>query len=419
VNGVEAALIGLLAGLAAGGGAFWALRHRAAGRLLRLQRQASRLAEGDFAQRLDEPVDPGLAGLARGFNRLSENAGRRVGELARERDHLQEILNGISDGVLETDARSRVLVANPAFRALFGVGDSYLGRSVVELTRLPALGSLVESNLAGEPRADLEVVVAGRVISLSGTRSRGGGALVVARNVTDRVRLEATRRDFIANVSHELKTPLTAIRGYAETLKEGALEDPSVAGKFTARILEQCRRLEALLADLLALSRLESAAVTSDENRESVDLESLARRALETVGGAAAERRVSLEFTLGSRPPGFSGHPEALDRLLLNLLENAIKYNRPGGWVRVELDTTDDEVILQVTDSGIGIPKDALARVFERFYRVDKGRARDEGGTGLGLALVKHAAMVHGGRVEVESRLGEGSSFRVLLPVRR
>jgi len=261
-------------------------------------------------------------------------------------------------------------------------------------------------------------VLSGRVVSLSGAALKGSGVLVVARNVTERVRLEATRRDFIANVSHELKTPLTAIRGFAETLKEGALEDRAVAGKFTIRILEQCRRLEALLADLLALSRLESAAVTSEENREPVEMESLVRRALETVAGAAAERGVRLEFEVSSTPPAFSGHPEALERLLLNLLENAIKYNRAPGWVRVGLNTEGGEVVLEVADSGIGIPREALSRVFERFYRVDKGRAREEGGTGLGLALVKHAAMVHGGRVEVESRFGEGSTFRVLLPIR-
>jgi len=415
---LEAGLIGLLTGVALAVVVVGWLWRRGAARRLRFAREVSRLTEGDFDARLAVPEDGHLAGLARSFNRLSEQASRRVGELSGERDHLQEILNGISDGVLETDARGRVSVANPAFRALFGVEGPCLGRSVVELTRRPELGRLVEGTLAGEPRADLEVVISGRVVSLSGAALKGGGVLVVARNVTERVRLEATRRDFIANVSHELKTPLTAIRGFAETLKEGALEDRAVAGKFTIRILEQCRRLEALLADLLALSRLESAAVTSEENREPVEMESLVRRALETVAGAAAERGVRLEFEVSSTPPAFSGHPEALERLLLNLLENAIKYNRAPGWVRVGLNTEGGEVVLEVADSGIGIPREALSRVFERFYRVDKGRAREEGGTGLGLALVKHAAMVHGGRVEVESRFGEGSTFRVLLPIR-
>jgi two-component system, OmpR family, phosphate regulon sensor histidine kinase PhoR len=416
--GLEGALIGALAGAALAGALAWRLRRQAAERLERLARQAGRVSESSFAQRLAAPDDPDLEPLTQSINRLADEAGRRLSELSGERDHLQVILESMSDGVLETDSRGRIVLANSAFLALFGVEGEFLGRSVAELTRLPEMGGLVESTLGGEEVSDREITLAGgRVVSLSGMPSGAGGALVVARNVTDRVRLDATRRDFVANISHELKTPLTAIRGYAETLHEGALEDPAVAGKFTSRILDQCRRLEALLADLLALSRLESARVTSSENRVPVEIEGLVRRALETVGGAAAERDVRLDLTVSSPLPVFPGHPEALERLLLNLLENAIKYNRPSGWVRVDLGAAEGELVLAVTDSGIGIPKDALARVFERFYRVDKGRARDEGGTGLGLALVKHAAMVHGGRVEVESRLGEGSSFRVVLPV--
>jgi two-component system phosphate regulon sensor histidine kinase PhoR len=416
--GLEGALIGVLAGVALAGVLAWRHQRRAAERFERLVRQAGRISESGFSERLAAPDDPQLEPLAQSFNRLSDEAGRRLSDLSEERDHLQVILESMSDGVLETDSRARVVLANPAFLALFGVQGEFLGRSVAELARVPEVGALVESTLAGEEISEREITLGGgRVVSLSGMPSGAGGALVVARNVTDRVRLDATRRDFIANISHELKTPLTAIRGYAETLHEGALEDPAVAGKFTSRILDQCRRLEALLADLLALSRLESARVTSTENRVPVEMEGLVRRALETVGGAAAERDVRLEFTVSSPPPVFSGHPEALERLLLNLLENAIKYNRPSGWVRVDLRAGDGDLVLEVADSGIGIPKDARARVFERFYRVDKGRARDEGGTGLGLALVKHAAMVHGGRVDVESRLGEGSSFRVVLPV--
>jgi len=392
--GLEAGLIGLLTGVALAVVVVGWLWRRGAARRLRFAREVSRLTEGDFDARLAVPEDGHLAGLARSFNRLSEQASRRVGELSGERDHLQEILNGISDGVLETDARGRVSVANPAFRALFGVEGPCLGRSVVELTRRPELGRLVEGTLAGEPRADLEVVISGRVVSLSGAALKGGGVLVVARNVTEVV---------CVAISTILAAPFNdALSREVERIVTGARPTTDVS----------------FVLDLGRTVVLESAAVTSEENREPVEMESLVRRALETVAGAAAERGVRLEFEVSSTPPAFSGHPEALERLLLNLLENAIKYNRAPGWVRVGLNTEGGEVVLEVADSGIGIPREALSRVFERFYRVDKGRAREEGGTGLGLALVKHAAMVHGGRVEVESRFGEGSTFRVLLPIR-
>ena len=251
------------------------------------------------------------------------------------------------------------------------------------------------------------------------------GAVVVARDVTHSARIDEMRRDFVANVSHELKTPLSAIRGLAETLRDGALEDSTAAARFTERILAQCRRLQELLDDLLALSRLEAA--DREVEPEPVDLPAVARRAVETVQEAASARGVEM-ILRGSdqRLPRVLGERESLERLLLNLLDNAVKYNRPGGRVEVALgvvrDDGRDEAVLEVSDTGIGIAQDDLPRIFERFYRVDKGRARDgrdQGGTGLGLAIVKHIAHSYGGRVEVESEPEVGTTFRVRLPLAR
>jgi two-component system phosphate regulon sensor histidine kinase PhoR len=238
----------------------------------------------------------------------------------------------------------------------------------------------------------------------------------VARDLTGQMRLDETRRDLVANVSHELRTPLTAIRGYAENLREGALAEPATAARFLDRILAQCGRLEALLEDLLALSRLERDKPMPLE--PGLDLAALTERSLETVRGLADERRVELRFRPSPVPP-IAGDEETLERLLLNLLENAIKYNREGGSVTVTLGHSGGELQLEVADTGIGVPPRDLRRIFERFYRVDSGRSRDEGGTGLGLAIVKHAAQLHGGRIEVTSELGHGSVFRVLLPIGR
>jgi two-component system phosphate regulon sensor histidine kinase PhoR len=243
--------------------------------------------------------------------------------------------------------------------------------------------------------------------------------VVVARDTTELARLMEMRRDFVANVSHELKTPLSAIRGYAETLRDGALAEPATAARFTERILRQCRRLQALLDDLLTLSRLESLERTPPH--EPVDLAAIVHRAVDLMSSAAGEKQVALSLAEpgGPRPPlpPVLGDAEGLERLVVNLLDNAVKYNRPGGEVAVRLAEEDGRALLEVADTGIGIPQEALLRIFERFYRVDKGRAREEGGTGLGLAIVKHVVQAHGGEIEVASRMGKGSTFRVHLPL--
>ena len=359
----------------------------------------------------------GAAGLSAAVDRLTDALSRRAAQAEGERRHLEEILESMSDGVLVTDGELRVELVNPAFRAQFAAGESRYGQSVLELSRSPALVGFLEQLGEGEEITEQRIhSEAGRVLELRGRSLAGDRRVVVARDMTEQLRLDETRRDLVANVSHELRTPLTAIRGYAENLREGALEEPAVAGRFIERILAQCRRLEALLEDLLALSRLEKAEEVPEAG-VAVDLVSLVDRSLETVRGLADERQVTLDFE--PQPvPAFPGSEEALDRLLLNLLENAIKYNRRGGTVSVELARQGGEVVLAVADSGIGVPQPDLPRIFERFYRVDSGRSREEGGTGLGLAIVKHAAQLHGGRVEVESALGRGSVFRVYLPVR-
>jgi two-component system phosphate regulon sensor histidine kinase PhoR len=242
------------------------------------------------------------------------------------------------------------------------------------------------------------------------------GVVVVARDTTAASRLDEMRRDFVANVSHELKTPLSAIRAYAETLRDGALEDKPAAERFVDRMIEQSRRLQALLDDLLTLSRLEN--LEERPQPEPVDLMPILRRAVEVVEEPARARDVEVLLQEAvAPPPPVWGDRESLERLATNLLDNAVKYNREGGRVAVTVEVGPPELVLEVADTGIGIPEESVPRLFERFYRVDKGRARDEGGTGLGLAIVKHVAQSGGGRVEVESELGVGTVFRVHLPL--
>ena len=389
--------------------------------LSRLISEARDLVGGKL-RRVQVPEEDQLAGVALALNRLAETAEAQVAAVRDERDHLKAILSSMSEGVLVVGADGRARLANPAFHRLFDVQEEEVtGRQVLEIVRQPGLARLVEDTLhLGEGRSgQIEVhVPERRTLLLASAALSGGdrGAVVVARDTTELTRVADMRRDFVANVSHELKTPLTAIRGYAETLRDGALEEPATALRFTERILTGCQRLQALLDDLLTLSRLESGAPQPSE-REPVDLAAVIHRAAEFLSAAARERKVDIELDLDEGVPPVGGDPDGLERLAVNLLDNAVKYNRPEGSVSVRLSQADGHAVLEVSDTGIGIPQEALPRLFERFYRVDKGRARGDGGTGLGLAIVKHVAQSHGGQVEVESRMGKGTTFRVKLPL--
>jgi two-component system phosphate regulon sensor histidine kinase PhoR len=396
--------------------------------LSRLAVGAAELARGDYGHRLPLPDEDELARLAIALNRLAATVEGQLAAMGHERDHLKAILAGMSEGVLVVGPDGRALLANPAFRQLFELSGEVAGKAMLEIVREPELMRVVEATLArGRPQhAEIELRTAERrcleLLSgpLPGEREGGQGpegAVVVARDTTEFNRLIEMRRDFVANVSHELKTPLAAIRGYAETLRDGALGEPATAERFTERILLQCKRLQALLADLLTLSRLES--LERAPQREPVDLATLVQRAVELTAKAAEEKRVEVKVEVQEVPPvpRLAGDAEGLERLVVNLLDNAVKYNRPKGRVTVRIQAREGQALLEVADTGIGIPQDALGRIFERFYRVDKGRSREEGGTGLGLAIVKHVAQAHGGQVDVESRLGQGSTFRVRLPL--
>jgi len=409
--------------------------------LAELARGTDQIAEGRLDHRLALPENDLPRLLTQAIHRLADRARGDLSAATAERDHLRRILDRMSEGVLVVGPDGRAVLANPAFRKFFGLAEGEVaGQAPLELVRQPQLSRLIEGTLANGQAGTAEIGIerpARRTLSLASASlastvpastvlastvpagpapGPAAGALLVVRDITAFTRLTRMRRDFVANVSHELKTPLAAIRAYAETLADGALADGETARRFVTRILAQCRRLQALLDDLLTLSRLESPDLATALSWESVFLPPLIERAVEVVAAAAQERGVRVH---GGKlaPVEIRGHGESLERLVVNLLDNAVKYNRPGGQVHVSLSAGQGECILEVRDTGIGIPADSLPRLFERFYRVDKGRSRAEGGTGLGLAIVKHTTQMHGGRVEVESEERVGSTFRVHLPV--
>lgn len=381
---------------------------------------ADRIARGDPSERINLPADAALAGVGASLNRLARRAEEQVAAVEAERSHLEVVGASMSEGLLVTGPEGKVELVNPSFRKLFRVKGEVAGRSAAELTLLPEIDDMIRATLAsGETRSrQLDILLPRRrwVAATSSLLRDATGVVVAARDISDVVHLGQARRDLVANVSHELKTPLAAIRGYAETLFDGALDDPQANRRFVERILQQCHRLQALLDDLLTLSRLESA-----EGRtgfESVDLGVVLRETIDVLGTVALDKEVAV--SLGAEDNlRIEGNRAALDELFLNLVDNAVKYNRRGGEVRVLTRRDGDNAVTEVIDTGRGIPESAIPRLFERFYRVDRGRARQEGGTGLGLAIVKHAVKMHGGGIEILSEIGSGSTFRVSLPIRQ
>jgi two-component system phosphate regulon sensor histidine kinase PhoR len=322
--------------------------------------------------------------------------------------------------VLLLDGAGRLLVANPAARSWFGLPDDLRpGLPVKRVLGVPQVSALAEQ--AAEARApvvaNLTLVfpeprtLAMRAFPLA-DRGPTGRIVVTMADITQRRRLEVLRRDFVANASHELKTPVAAVRALAETLLTALPEDPDAGRRFAERIGREAERLDVLVRDLLDLSRVERGTL----DVEPVDLVGLAKEVTGSYADLAEERRVKLRTEL---QPYVSvrGDRAQLGLLLSNLLDNALRYTSAKGSVCVRLDTSESRATLQVADTGEGIPAGELSRVFERFYRVDKARARQTGGTGLGLAIVRHVAEAHGGTVRVESELGQGSTFTVTLPV--
>jgi two-component system phosphate regulon sensor histidine kinase PhoR len=422
--GPWAALPIVLAAAAVGVG--WALLARRRRRALNeLRRGLEALAAGRPTRAVLGRFVGAPGALTRVFNEAVPRIEDRLARLEDDRRLLQTVLEAMREAVLAVDDRRRLLFANAAAARLFGLRDGR-GRLLAELIRSPRVHEVVESTLARpEPfHAEIQLAPAraagpARTLAVHGTRLSGAeapGAVLVFHDVTELRHLERMRVDFVANASHELKTPLAAIKAYTETLLDGALHDESVNAEFLRRIDEQADRLDALVLDLLRLARLDSG--QAGFVHEPLAIVPVVRDCVRTHEDRAHARRIALAYLADGidEETRVRADAEAIRQVLDNLIDNALKYTPAGGRVRVACRAIDGEVELEVADTGIGIPRDELPRIFERFYRVDRGRSRSVGGTGLGLAIVKHLVGSLGGRIEVESRLNAGSTFRVRLP---
>ncbi|MGH9452982.1 MAG: ATP-binding protein [Terriglobia bacterium] len=389
------------------------------------------VAIGAVSERLvsdSQPVPPALleaddelGALARSLNHAAGQLRDLLDRLKGESARREAILASMREGVVAVDRDLRLTFFNESFSRLTGVNPQLPPRTLlIEAVRDVGLSEMLTTVLAtGKPlKETLQLQPAGAHIFevqaaplLEGSDT---GAIAILHDVTELERLERVRRDFVANVSHELRTPLTAIRGYAEALLEGALEDAANSRNFVAVILAHSKRLGNITSDLLILSELESGREPTES--EPVNLRAVAEGALRTVEAEARARGVALK-TGRLEDAEVLGHRLRLEQALLNLVDNAVKFNQSGGEVRIESGhTSDNRAFVSVADTGIGISSEHLSRIFERFYRVDQARSREVGGTGLGLSIVKHIVERMGGSVQVESRLGVGSTFTVLLP---
>jgi len=385
----------------------WLLARALARPLLRVAEAARDIAAGRPADFPDVRV-PELAHQVDALHTMHHELERRFEDLKREREESRTLLEALSDGVLAADKRGALISTNAAARRLLGYDETEALPPLGELFHDRAHRALMREVLTGAVVEGRELDLGDRTVVVS-ARPLADGTLLVLSDVTDLRRLETIRRDFVANVSHELKTPLTAIAGYAETL--AAESSDSQTTGFARTIVDNARRMQRLVDDLLDLSRIESGGWHPEPR--TIGIDAAAREAWRPFAERAASGGVQLETDSGS----VNSDPEALRQIFTNLFDNALRHTPRGGRIRVAAQRVGNDTVVRVSDTGTGIPADHLPRIFERFYRVDPGRSRQEGGTGLGLAIVKHLVEAHGGRVEAESEVGRGTAILLSFPL--
>ena len=395
---------------------------RFARRIRHLQSFAEHLVETRALRDLPPDVDDELGALARSLNRMTAQLRDSLDRLSLESARREAILSSMVEGVLAVDQQMRITFCNESFARVAGIPVPVPQRApLLEVVRDAGLLDMLSQVLVSETPLKRRLLLPAanahsfEVQAAPLSVSSRWGAIAVLHDITDLERLERVRKDFVANVSHEFRTPLAAIRGYAETLLEGALEDPQNNRNFVEIIKAQAARLNNIASDLLVLSELESGRAEPAEP-EQFSVRTVLESALRTVESEARVRGVAL-ITDHVEHAMVCGSRIRLEQALVNLIDNAIKFNRPAGEVRIEITCLSDRLVrITVADTGIGIPSEDLSRIFERFYRVDKARSRAVGGTGLGLSIVKHVLERMNGKITVESELGKGAVFSITLP---
>jgi two-component system phosphate regulon sensor histidine kinase PhoR len=379
---------------------------------------AQSLAAGDYDRRVPIDTEDEVGDLGRAFNRMASELETRVATLDHERQLLLAVFGSMVEGVIALDSSQQILHMNQSAGRILGLApEDCLGRTIWEVARYPAVGEAVRQAMEGgasSGEARISVEASNHILELRAAPLPPGGAVLVFYDLTDLHHLQEVRRDFVANVSHELKTPVTAIIGLIETILDDTEMPAPTRDRFLDKVRQHGQRLSALVTDLLALSRLEAGDRYLE--RAPSDLRAAVGEAIRSQSAAAETGQVELRATLPDEAVIVQGDPEALREAVENLLSNAIRYTPKNGAVDIRLIVDHRGATVEVADQGPGIEPRHQERIFERFYRIDRARSRELGGTGLGLSIVKHTALAHEGRVAVESQPGKGSVFRLWLP---
>ena len=355
-----------------------------------------------------------IAPLLHRISEQNHEIDQQIAELTRSRKEFSLITENMSEGFIILDSRTEVLSYNTAALKILGSDFTGSSRSVLVLNRSEAFRSAVEDALAGK-RSETDLTLSEKIYQVIATPaftgSRVTGAVMIILDITEKEAREELRREFTSNVSHELKTPLTTIYGISDMLVGGIVKPEDIPG-FAKNIRDEAGRMITLIQDILKLSQLDEN--TFSDQRERVDLYELAQSAAERLRPQADEKHVTISVT-GERSE-FTGIATVLEEMIYNLLDNAVKYNKQGGRADVDVRSSGDDIVVTVSDTGIGVPADSIDRIFERFYRADKSHSRKIGGTGLGLSIVKHGVSLHGGSITVKSSEGSGTTFTMALP---
>ena len=390
----------------------------------RMTNISEEFASGNFNHKLQPGNSIEIDKLAQAMNRMATQLDNKIQTVIGQRNELEAVLSSMVEGVLAFDTAERLVNLNKAAARILDIDiNQAKGHYIQEVIRNPQLQAFVKKILRGGESSEEEITIqrkGDRVLQMHGTilnseKGENFGALIVLNDITHMRHLENIRRDFVANVSHELKTPITSIKGFIETLRDGAIGDSDDASRFLDIIARQSDRLNAIVEDLLVLSKIEEAEKT-EIPLEIGDLKDIIQNAVDACALKIREKNIAFSLDCSAEIQ-CQINPQLLEQAIVNLLDNAIKYSEKDGTVELSSKSSDNEAIISVRDWGVGIEKKHLPRLFERFYRVDKGRSSELGGTGLGLAIVKHIVIAHHGYVGVESLVGKGSVFTIHLPI--
>jgi two-component system phosphate regulon sensor histidine kinase PhoR len=381
------------------------------------------ISQGNLNQELPLYEQKEINQLAQNINDLVRQQKKVLAQITAEKNRIQTILNSMMEGVIALDNQGNILLLNSAVENFLGIAqETYLGKNILHLIRNYDLERAVKQALKSEKSITQELQLIYpepsfyylKATPLKNQEQGKKGIVILLRNSTKEKKLDQMRTEFVANVSHELRTPLTSISSFLETLRDGAIDDPAAAHRILEIMSKETSRLAKLIDDLLHLSKIEERRVV--HRWQLVQLKEIINQVTAMFQPQAQQKSLSLTVELPVELPCVSGDPDLLAQVLTNLVDNAIKYTPPDGHILIRAATDKDNVQVEVKDTAIGIPPEDLPRVFERFYRVEKARARELGGIGVGLAIVKHIIKAHGGSIKVESIPHQGSTFKVTLP---